>query len=161
MSGANTFDNADRVLTMTYAKGASTLSKYTYTHTSGGLLATATPSSGAPGTASTYALNPFEQLQSTAGSGSTAKWTYDLGNRTTANPAGSTFTDDVADELVKQTPATGSATTFGYDNRGDLHSLTVGTSAPAYYTYDQGQDLTQVVAASGPTWNYTYDGDGR
>jgi RHS repeat-associated protein len=159
VTGTNTFDNADRLLTITYAKGNTTLGKYTYSHTGAGLLASATPSAGAPGTASTYAYDSNARLQATAGPSSPAKWVYDAADRVSTQPDGSTLAYDDANQLATTTPTSGPATSYAYDNRGNRTSSTVGTATPTNYGYDQANDLTTINNPTG-TWTYTYDGNG-
>lgn len=126
----------------------------------GGLLATATPSLGAPGTASTYAYDTNARLASVAGPSSPNKWTYDAADRLTKNPTGTTFAYDDANQLSTATPTSGSATSYGYNNRGQRTSATVGTAAPVTYDYDQAGHFSKLTSSTGSTWAYTYDGDG-
>jgi RHS repeat-associated protein len=158
VTGTNTFDNDGRLLTITYAKANTTLAKYTYTHGNAGLLASATPSSGAPGTAATYAYDPNARLQSTAGPTSPNKWVYDAADRLTTQPDATTLTYDDANQLTASTPTSAPATSYSDDNRGNRTRATT-TAASTAYGYDQANHLT-TVTTGGTTWTYGYDGDG-
>jgi RHS repeat-associated protein len=161
-TATRTFNNADQLTALTYKKGATTLGTLTYTRSSAGLLATTTPSAGAPGTTDTYTYNPRAQLTSRDNSGTT--WAYDNADRTTKTLNGATSVTlayDNADQLTTATPTTGAATTYTYDNRGNrTASLVTGAGSSTTYAYNQAGNLTGYTPAGGTVSTYGYDGDG-
>lgn len=161
-TATRTFNRADQLTALTYKKGATTLGTLTYTRSNAGLLATTTPSGGAPGTTDNYTYNPRAQLTSRDNSGTT--WAYDNADRTTKTLNGSTSVTlayDNADQLTTATPATGPTTTYTYDNRGErTTSLVTGAGSSTTYAYDQAGNLKSYTPVGGTASTYTYDGDG-
>jgi RHS repeat-associated protein len=158
-TATRTVNRADQITALTYQNGATTLATLTYTRTDAGLLATTTPSAGAPGATDTYTRNPRAQLTSPDNTGTT--WAYDAADRITKLTGGTTLAYDTADQLTTSTPTTGPATTYTYDNRGQrTAALVTGAGSSTTQTYNQAGNLTATTPAGGATTTYGYDGDG-
>jgi len=158
-TATRTYDNADQLSILTYKKGATTLGTLTYTRSHANLLATTTPSAGAPGNPDTYTYNPRAELTSRDNSGT--MWAYDNADRITKTTTGATLAYDNGDQLATSTPTSGAATTFTYDNRGErTASKVTGASSSTTYTDNQAGNLTSYTPAGGSASTYGYDGDG-
>jgi RHS repeat-associated protein len=158
-TATRTFDRADQLTALTYKKGATTLGTLTYTRSNAGLLATTTPSAGAPGTTDTYTRNPRAQLTSSNNTGTT--WAYDAADRITKLTGGTTLAYNTTDQLTTSTPTTGPATTHTYDNRGQrTAALVTGAGSSTTETYNQAGRLTAAKPAGGTSSSYRSDGDG-
>jgi RHS repeat-associated protein len=160
VTGQREHDRADRIMGITYGRGDTSLASFAYTRTDAGLLASATPGGGAPGSEEAYAYTANGQLKSTGGAQGTDTWAYDAADRPSRLPDGTALAYDAADQLTTVTPPTGAATTYGFDGRGNRTSATTGSDDAARYTYDQANRLTAFTSPSGEATSYAYDGDG-
>jgi RHS repeat-associated protein len=147
-------DAADRPATITTARSGTTLAKFGYTYTPGGLLASTTDSLTGQ-SPQTFGHNSLTQLTDVGGQ--PAAYSYDAGDNITTLDDGTTLTYDPANQLTGLTKPGAQTVTFGYDQVGDRTTQTGGASAT--YGYDQARRLVSAQTGSGSA-TYAYNGDG-
>lgn len=155
----STYDDANELRSTTFAKGASTLARLTYTRDRLGL-PTAIEQTGLPGSAtarSTYtALN---QLASHDSKG----YEYDAADNLTNIAEARPLAYNASNELTEGPVAPGGAgrpAAFAYDLDGNRTSATPERGTATRYAYDQADRLTRYTPAAGSAATYVYDGDG-
>ncbi|MBS1699280.1 MAG: type IV secretion protein Rhs [Actinobacteria bacterium] len=161
------YNDADQPTSSTLTKGATGLGTIIYARDNTGSLTGTTPTSGAPGAATTYGYNTNQYLTGATVGTTTTSYGYDktgnpitLGTTTQVfDPAGQvcwTTTTTVTSPTCG-TPATG-ATKYEYDANGNRTGKTPGTGTATTYGYNAAGELTTIAGAV--TANYAYDGDG-
>jgi RHS repeat-associated protein len=156
---SRTYDTAGRLTEVKNQKGATVLSKSTYTLDPVGNRSTIVSTTGT----TTLTYDPDDRLTqacyTTACTGldNFRRYTYDdVGNRLTEVSASGTTTStyDALDQLVGSSGVGGNISyTFNFDG----NQTAAGTQT---FTYDLANRL-KTTTASGTTTTYTYDGDGR
>ncbi|HXA28805.1 MAG TPA: LamG-like jellyroll fold domain-containing protein [Candidatus Angelobacter sp.] len=166
-------DAADRIMSISSAKGSTSLFAATYTRDNANQV---TSDSSIATTTASYKYTPRNQV-CYAGSSSTSAcsspptgsqpFSYDAADNLTS--LGSTTQQfNAADQLCwtlsgSSSNACGTAptgsTTYAYDTRGNRTSTTPATGPGTSYSYDQANHLTTWTQGSATT-TYGYDGDG-
>jgi RHS repeat-associated protein len=161
------YNDADQPTSSTLVKGTTALGTLTYNRDSTGDLSGVTPSSGAPGTTTTYGYNSNQYLTGSTVSGTTTSYGYDsVGDPTKLAATNQVF--DAAGRLCWTTtstvsnpscssPASGAAT-YAYNDNGARTTKTPSGSAATNYGYNAAGEMTTVTGAA--TATYTYNGDG-
>jgi RHS repeat-associated protein len=163
-----TFDNADRLMTISDTKGATTLFSATYNRDNANQL---TSDSSVPSATGAYKYTSLNQLCYAGSSSATACTAPPSGATAYAYDAADNLTQmgttqqvfNAADQLCWSGPASGpcatppdGATTYTYDTRGNRTSVTPPGGPTTTLTYDQANRLT----AYGSAATYGYNGDG-
>ncbi len=149
------YDNLSRLLSVTHAKGGTTLDGVTYTLDNAGNRLTRTPQPS--GAASTYGYDNIYELLSVTQNGSTTEsYTYDpVGNRLTSLGSAS-WSYNTSNELNSRP-----SDTYTYDANGNTTTKTDSTGT-TIYSWDFENRLTSVtLPGSGGTVSYRYDPFGR
>ena len=163
-----TFDTADRLMSISDTKGATTLFSATYTRDSANQL---TADSSAPSSTSAYKYTTLNQVcysgssslsACTAPPAGAAAYAYDAAdNLTRVGSTQQAFNN--ADELCWTAATSGScvspptgATIYSYDSRGNRTRVAPTSGGATSLTYDQANRLT----GYGANASYAYNGDG-
>jgi RHS repeat-associated protein len=148
------YDNLSRLLSVTHAKGGTTLDGAAYTVDNAGNRLTRTPQPS--GTASTFGYDNIYELLSVTQGSTTESYTYDpVGNRL-SNLAGSGWNNNTSNELTSRP-----GVTYTYDNNGNTKTK-VDSTGTITYTWDFENRLTSVqLPGSGGTVTFKYDPFGR
>lgn len=147
------YDQADRLMSITDSHAGSTFASFTYSRDVDNLL-NSQSATGVPQPNETYGYSPLNQLRTI----NTASYGYDAADNITQLTSGATLSYDNGNELTKLTQGT-SSTAFGYDQRGNRTSMTPSSGSPTTYTYDQANRLTAYSSGSTAA-NYVYNGGG-
>jgi RHS repeat-associated protein len=161
------YNNANQPTSSTLVKGTTSLGTVTYARDNIGDLTGNTPSSGAPGSATTYAYNANQYLTGATSGGTTTAYNYDsvgdpikLGTTTQVFDAAGrlcwTTTTAVTGPSCA-TPVSG-ATTYAFNANGARTGKSPSTGTGTTYSYNAAGELTQVAGTAAAT--YAYDGDG-
>lgn len=148
MMDTNSYDNADRLMNIHYAKGGSDYASFTYTRNENNFVTVDTPA-GVVQPGKTYRYNSLNQLQGANGE----SFTYDQADNITGRSS-LTFNYDAASQLTSMSKA-GQVTNFTYDARGNRKTVTPAGGPTTNYNYDQANRLI----AYGTQASYRYNGD--
>ena len=154
-SGARTYDNADRLSSITDNKSGIPFASFSYTRDANGQLTAETPI-GVPGGGQSYTYTSLNQLASV---NTTGLYSYNSADDPVQLNTSTAQHFDPADQLTSTVSATGATTTYTYDARGDRTTTTPPTGTPTSYGHDQVNRLISYGGPSG-TVSYGYDGAG-
>jgi RHS repeat-associated protein len=182
------YNTANQPTSSALTDGATALGTITYARNADGDLTGTAPTSGAPGSTTTYSYNSNEQLTGATVGSTTTGYAYDsVGNPTTVgnatqafDPSGelcwsttstvtsptcgtvpsgaTTYSFNGDGQRTASTPTTGSATNYAYNSAGELSG--VSGAVLASYTYN-GDGLRASKTAGGTTTTFTYDTNGQ
>ncbi|GGQ72176.1 hypothetical protein GCM10010166_47590 [Couchioplanes caeruleus subsp. azureus] len=150
VTSSYTYDRVGRPLSITHAKGTSTLDTYSYTYDDAGQMAT--------DAAGSYGFNALGQLTTVTGADSAGSYaTSPAGNLT--GLADGTALHYTGQQLTSATRLGTTTATYSYDDNGARTVTTAGGKTTQYRHNDSGA-LTGVTAADGTRTDYTIDGGG-
>ena len=149
------YDNLSRLLSVTHAKGGTTLDGATYTVDNAGnrnskadLYAGVTTNYGYD--------NIYELLSATQGASTTESYTYDPAGNRLSNLSGSGWSNNTSNELTSRP-----GVTYTYDSNGNTLTSVTGSNTTSY-TWDFENRLSSVtLPGSGGTVSFAYDPFGR
>jgi RHS repeat-associated protein len=146
------YDNANQLVSIVYAKGQTTIGDLQYTYDNAGrrtMVSGSLAGSDLPTTVASAIYNANNQLTNWAG----ATLTYDLDGNQTSDGL-NTYSWNARDQLASISGAV--AATFGYDGTGRRRSKTIGAIQTAFL-YD-GQNFVQEISGGTPTSNLVSGG---
>jgi len=151
---AYSYDNLSRLLSLTHAKGGTTLDGATYTVDNAGNRTA--KSNLQAGVTTNYGYDSIYQLLSATQGTTTESYTYDpVGNRLSSLGVPS-YANNVSNELTST-----SNLTYGYDNNGNAITKNDSTGITTY-AWDFENPLTSVtLPGTGGTVSFKYDPFGR
>jgi len=149
------YDNLSHLLSVTHAKGGTTLDGAAYTVDNAGNRLTRTPQPS--GTAFTYGYDNIYELQSvTQGSTTTESYTYDpVGNRLTSLGS-ATWSYNTSNELNSRP-----SYSYTYDNNGNTQTMVNSSGTTTYYWDFENRLASVSLPASGGTLYFKFDPFGR
>ncbi|MBZ0318928.1 MAG: hypothetical protein K8L91_21110 [Anaerolineae bacterium] len=157
------YDDRDRLTSLTYQDGMTTLAAYNYTLDTVG---NRTRVDELGGDYTTWGYdNQYRLTNETihdGGSTLSSSYTYDaVGNRTsqTVNGQATTYSYNALDQMT-QSVTGGTTTTYAYDGRGNLATTTTGSDVTTY-TYDALDRLITAQVPGSSAAAYTYDPNGQ
>ncbi len=157
------YDDRDRLTSLTYQDGLTTLASYNYTLDTVG---NRTRVDELGGDYTTWGYdNQYRLTDETIHDGSntlSSSYTYDdVGNRTsqTVNGQATTYSYNALDQMT-QSVTGGVTTTYAYDGRGNLATTTTGSDVTTY-TYDALDRLITAQVPGSSAAAYTYDPTGQ
>ncbi|MBZ0318910.1 MAG: hypothetical protein K8L91_21020 [Anaerolineae bacterium] len=156
------YDDRDRLTSLTYQDGMTTLAAYNYTLDTVG---NRTRVDELGGDYTTWGYDNQYRLtnETIHDGGNTISSSYaydDVGNRTsqTVNGQATTSSYNALDQMT-QSVTGGTTTTYAYDGRGNLATTTMGSDVTTY-SWDALDRLTTVDMPAGADSAYTYDPNG-
>ncbi len=157
------YDDRDRLTSLTYQDGMTTLASYNYTLDTVG---NRTRVDELGGDYTTWGYdNQYRLTNETIHDGGntlSSSYTYDdVGNRTsqTVNGQATTYSYNALDQMT-QAVTGGVTTTYAYDGRGNLATTTTGSDVTTY-TYDALDRLITAQVPGSSAAAYTYDPTGQ
>lgn len=153
------YDNADRLTSLAFKHGETSLAGITYELEANGLMRRALPT-GLPGSLRiNYAYTALDQLESTG----LPRFAYDAADNMTELESATPLRYDAANELTEGPVSPGTAeapATFAYDRDGNRTSATPSGGTATTSTYDQANRLLTYSVPLRRSKTYRYDGDG-
>jgi RHS repeat-associated protein len=144
------FDQADRLMGINYAKSGTNFASFTYTRNENNSITGDTPT-GVVQPAKTYTYNSLNQLQGA----NDANFTYDKADNIIGK-SGLTFNYNAANQLTSLSKGAVTTASFSFDYKGNRITMIPTGGQANNYTYDQANRLT----GFGSIASYKYNGDG-
>ncbi len=179
MVASHTYDKADRLTSLTNAKGGTTVSSYTYTYDANGNRESQVEKNGGTTETTTYTYDDLDRLatitypvDATYTNGRVVEYGYDgVGNRTREMEKDATLVlladkQGVFDNVNRLTTLTdlvtpANSTTFTWDKNGNQTSKTVGAGTPTDYRYDTRDKLVETAVGLSILGRFQYCYDGK